>query len=66
MAPTVLISAFIFAVIHPQGLTAVPAIMALGATFALIREWRGSIIASATAHALNNSLMISLLVLMLR
>lgn len=60
-----LISAFIFAIIHPQGLLGVPAIMTLGVIFALIREWRGSVIASATAHAFNNFLVTTLLLVML-
>lgn len=47
---------FLFAVIHPQGLTAVPVLMALACGFCLLREWRGTLIASICAHALNNTL----------
>jgi membrane protease YdiL (CAAX protease family) len=55
----------IFAAVHPQGWTAIPALGAVGLVFALLREWRGSIIAPMTAHALNNgSLFIMMLVVM--
>ncbi len=46
--------AFFFAGIHPQGYAGVPALMGLAVVFALIREWRGSVIGSMTAHALSN------------
>lgn len=58
------LTAFIFAVIHPQGFVGVPVLMALAVTFALLREWRGSIIASITAHALNNAFVVTLLVVL--
>jgi len=57
-------SAFIFAVIHPQGWAGVPAIMALAAVFSLLRQWRHSLIAPMTAHALNNGLICLLILLM--
>ena len=58
-------SALIFAIIHPQGWIGVPLITAVGFTLSTIREWRGSIIASISAHALNNgSALILLLALM--
>jgi membrane protease YdiL (CAAX protease family) len=60
----ILTSAFIFAVIHPQGWAGVPAIMALAAGFSLLRMWRQSLIAPMTAHALNNGL-VCLMVLLL-
>ena len=59
------VSAFIFAVIHPQGLIAVPALMSLAIGFALVREWRGSVIAPVVMHAINNGAVLSLLVLLL-
>jgi membrane protease YdiL (CAAX protease family) len=52
----------IFAAMHPQGWAAVPTLGAIAMTFAAIREWRGTVVASATAHALNNgSIMIMLI-----
>lgn len=53
----IVLSAFVFAVIHPQGWAGVPAIMALAATFSMLRLWRRSLIAPMAAHALNNGIM---------
>jgi membrane protease YdiL (CAAX protease family) len=60
----ILTSAFIFAVIHPQGWAGVPAIMALAAGFSLLRMWRQSLIAPMTAHALNNGLVCVMMLLL--
>ena len=56
---------FVFAVIHPQGLIAVPALMSLGVTFCLLREWRGSLIAPVIAHAMHNGALMTGLILAL-
>ena len=56
-----LVSGFLFAMVHPQGWIAIPALASIGFSLAGIREWRDSLIASMTAHALNNGLVISLL-----
>ena len=53
----VLLGAFVFAAIHPQGWAGVPAIMVLAGTFSLLRMWRHSLIAPMTAHTLNNGIM---------
>ncbi|NNE92459.1 MAG: CPBP family intramembrane metalloprotease [Verrucomicrobiales bacterium] len=53
---------FIFAVIHPQGWVAVPALTMMGVGFAMLREWRDSLIAPMTAHAINNGCLILLLI----
>lgn len=53
-----LVTGFIFAAIHPQGIFAIPPLMAIGFGLAMIREWRGSLIASVTAHAVNNSVLL--------
>jgi len=50
----VAVSALVFASLHPQGLLGVPVLMALGIGFAILREWRGSLIAPMVAHALVN------------
>jgi membrane protease YdiL (CAAX protease family) len=39
--------------------------MALGFGFALLREWRGSLIAPMTAHALNNGIVMTFLIVAL-
>lgn len=44
----------IFALIHPQGWAAVPALTAIAIVFAGIREWRGSVVGCMAAHALHN------------
>ena len=53
-----LISAVIFAAIHPQGLMAIPALGAMGFGFSMLREWRGSLIAPMTAHAFHNGTLV--------
>jgi membrane protease YdiL (CAAX protease family) len=58
------LSAFIFAVIHPQGWAGVPPIMTLAATFSLLRLWRQSLIAPMTAHAINNGSVCVVMLLM--
>ncbi len=59
--PSALLVAFIFAVIHPQGLAAVPVLMSLAISFAIIREWRGSLVGPMVAHALNNGAVLTVL-----
>jgi membrane protease YdiL (CAAX protease family) len=53
--------AFIFAAIHPQGWATIPVLGSIALVLAALREWRGSILASMTAHACNNFIMVSLL-----
>ncbi len=60
----VVMTAFIFAVIHPQGWAGVPAIMALATAFSILRMWRQSLIAPMTAHALNNGIICTMMLLM--
>jgi membrane protease YdiL (CAAX protease family) len=61
---SVLITSFLFAVIHPQGVLAVPALMALALAFALMREWRVTLIPAMVAHSVNNTVATVLLFLM--
>ncbi|MHC4550172.1 MAG: lysostaphin resistance A-like protein [Planctomycetota bacterium] len=56
---------FLFALVHPQGLATIPALMSLGAILALLRQWRGSLIASMTAHAAHNLVLVGLVTLIL-
>jgi membrane protease YdiL (CAAX protease family) len=58
-----LVSSFIFAVIHPQGLAAVPALLSLAFAFALVREWRVTLVPSMVAHGINNGLLMTALFL---
>jgi membrane protease YdiL (CAAX protease family) len=57
---------FIFAAIHPQGWAAIPVLGAIGVNLAILRQWRGSLIAPITAHALNNGTLILMMALALR
>jgi hypothetical protein len=57
----VTVNGLIFAVIHPQGLVAIPALFALATAFTLAREWRGSLLPSMIMHAINNGLVLGML-----
>lgn len=63
VAISALVVGVIFAAIHPQGWLAIPPLTALAVVFALLREWRGSLIAPMTAHALNNGVIVGVMVL---
>ncbi len=56
---------FVFAIIHPQGMLAVPALMGLAFAFALVREWRVSLFPAMVSHSLNNAVTTLMLYLML-
>lgn len=57
----------IFAMMHPQGWTAIPLLATIGFNFAVLRQWRGgSLVAPIAAHALNNGTVLTLGVLLLR
>jgi membrane protease YdiL (CAAX protease family) len=49
------ISAVVFGFMHSYDAIMLGPVIALGFNFALMREWRGSIIASMTAHCLHNT-----------
>lgn len=51
----------VFTLVHAYGPAGVPVLLALAVTFALLREWRGSIIASMTAHFMHNSLVLTVM-----
>ena len=53
-AAAVLVTSFLFAAIHPQGIAGVPALMSIAIVFAMLREWRGTIVPSMVGHALHN------------
>jgi membrane protease YdiL (CAAX protease family) len=48
-------SALVFGLCHAYGPVLVMPVVMLGVTFALMREWRGSLIAPITAHAMHNA-----------
>jgi membrane protease YdiL (CAAX protease family) len=63
---TAVIISVIFAMLHPQGWVAIPALSAIAMVLAALREWRGSLIAPMAAHACNNFLVLTLALLFLR
>lgn len=58
-----LVSASLFAVLHGYLIAQLFMVGSLGVWFALMREWRGSLIPSVTAHAVHNAAVLSLLLL---
>jgi len=56
-----LVSGVVFAAVHPQGVLAIPALTAMGFGFAMIREWRSSLIAPMAAHALHNGTLVGVM-----
>jgi membrane protease YdiL (CAAX protease family) len=60
------LSSFIFAAVHPQGWAVIPLLGSIALVLAGIREWRGSALASMTAHAMNNLVAVTLLIVALK
>jgi membrane protease YdiL (CAAX protease family) len=56
----------IFAAVHPQGWAGIPVIAAIGFNMAVLRQWRGSLIAPMTAHAINNGVAMSIGLMLFR
>lgn len=65
-AISTMVTSVIFAAIHPQGLFFIPVLAALAVAFCLMREWRGSIYPGIWAHGINNTLILTLNVLLLQ
>lgn len=61
-----LCTGLLFAVVHPQGWTAVPALTAVGVVLAMIREWRGSLVGPICVHAFHNLMVLTLAFMLLR
>jgi membrane protease YdiL (CAAX protease family) len=59
------VSSFIFAVIHPQGVLFTPALGGLAVGFCIFRELRGSLIAPMVAHSINNAVTLTIGLLLL-
>ena len=57
-----LLTAVVFAFMHGYGPLFTPPLMALGFVFAVLREWRGSIIAPMTAHFLHNATVLAIVI----
>lgn len=66
--PVVIAAAFtgiIFAAMHGYDVLMLGPVFALGFNFALLREWRGSLIAPMTAHALHNGVLLAFAITLL-
>lgn len=61
-----LVTGTVFSAMHSYGVMFLPPLIALGAVFAVMREWRGSIIAPMTAHALHNGVVMLVLMAIMR
>lgn len=59
-------SALLFAFMHSYGPLMTGPLIALGFTFAMIREWRGSLIGAVVAHCLHNSTVMFIMLLAMR
>ena len=56
----------IFALLHPQGWVAAPALGAIAMVLAALREWRGSLIAPMAAHACSNFIVLTMALLLIK
>ncbi len=63
---SVMVTGVIFAAVHPQSIAGIPALTTIGAVLALIREWRGSLVAPMVAHACNNFIVLIIATFLLR
>ncbi|HEX8341185.1 MAG TPA: CPBP family intramembrane glutamic endopeptidase [Tepidisphaeraceae bacterium] len=66
VALAAVLSGLVFAAVHPQGWLAIPALMTIGGWFAVVRQWRGSLIASTVMHAINNGVIVVVMVGLLK
>lgn len=55
------VSAFIFAIVHPQGALGIVPLSLIGCGLAFIREWRGSLIPCMLAHSLVNTTVLTII-----
>ncbi len=58
--PAALLTALVFALGHAYDVVLLFPVFALGVSFALIRQWRGSLIASMTGHFLHNAFVMTM------
>ncbi len=55
-----LVSSYLFAAIHPQGILFAPVLMGTALALCIGRAWRGSLIGPMVAHGVNNGLVVLL------
>ena len=56
------LSAVVFGLLHSYEVFALLPVVTIGFAFALIREWRGSIVGTVTAHAFHNGTVLTLVI----
>jgi membrane protease YdiL (CAAX protease family) len=61
-----LLTAAMFALMHQYGLPQLIVVGTLGVIFALMREWRGSLLPSMTAHAVHNFMVMVILLVVIQ
>jgi membrane protease YdiL (CAAX protease family) len=64
VAAAAVLTALGFGLMHGYPIIMLGPVISLGAGFALMREWRGSIIASMTAHCIHNAGVLTLVLVM--
>jgi membrane protease YdiL (CAAX protease family) len=60
------VTALGFGIMHAYPVLLLGPVIALGFGFAMLREWRGSLIASMTAHCIHNALVLGVLLTLMR
>lgn len=61
-----LVSAMVFGLVHGYDWVMLGPVIGLGFNFALLREWRGSLIAPMTAHCMHNAMSLVFVITILR
>ena len=64
--PAAVVTALAFGLMHNYPLLMLGGVTALGFGFCLLREWRGSLIAPMTAHAIHNAGVLAMLLVFMR
>jgi len=61
-----IVSAIVFGGMHGYELVLLGPVISLGVVFSLMREWRGSIIPSITAHMMHNGTVLTIAIIMIK
>lgn len=64
--PAAVVTALGFGIMHAYPILMMGPVIALGFGFAMLREWRGSLIASMTAHCIHNAVVLGVLLTIMR
>ena len=61
-----LVSALMFGLMHGYNILLLGPVITLGFVFALMREWRGSLICTMTAHFMHNATSLALVLMFMQ